>query len=55
MGMDPYYFFLGFTVMGSAVWSPWLVACFHMLLVLWVTYQQFSIPHAMVMWKCSQT
>ena len=53
--MEMYYFFLGFTAMGSAVWSPWLVVCFHMLSALWVTYQQFGILHAMVTWKCSQT
>ena len=39
--------------MGLAEWSPCLVACFHILSALWVTYQQSGIPHAMVNWKCN--
>ena len=56
MGVDPYYLFLGgFIVMGLAVWSPCLAACFHMLSALWVMYQQFGIPHAMLKQKCNRT
>ena len=55
-GVDPYYLFLGgFIATGSAVWSPCLVACFHMVSPLWVTYQQSSILHAMLRWKCNRT